>query len=128
MTPPDLERFRKLLGMLGSDQAGERAAAALKATEWLKANGLSWSDVTVPGAGAAMVGVAEVGEAEMARRREDIVRASGEARAAQRRRNRERWAQSAAAPDANGFFDDLREDIRRATGGEDGLRDPRVRK
>lgn len=29
MTPADLERFRRLAGMLGSEHVGERAAAAL---------------------------------------------------------------------------------------------------
>lgn len=52
MTPADLERFHKLCGLLGSDQIGERAAAALKCTELLKVHGLTWSDVTLPVSGA----------------------------------------------------------------------------
>lgn len=48
MTAADLERFRKLAGLLGSDQVGERAAAALKCTEWLASHGLAWADVSLP--------------------------------------------------------------------------------
>lgn len=48
MTPADLERFRKLAGLLGSEHAGERAAAALKCTALLKAAGLTWSSVSLP--------------------------------------------------------------------------------
>ena len=40
-----LTLFRKVAGMLGSDHAGERAAAALKATAILKAAGKTWADV-----------------------------------------------------------------------------------
>jgi len=43
----DVDRFRKVCGLLGSNQVGERAAAALKATEILKAEGKSWGDVAV---------------------------------------------------------------------------------
>lgn len=45
LAPDVAERLAKLLGMLGSDQPGERAAAALKADELLKREGLSWFDV-----------------------------------------------------------------------------------
>lgn len=48
MTQADLERFRRLAGMLGSEHVGERAAAALKCTELLKAAGLTWSSVSLP--------------------------------------------------------------------------------
>lgn len=41
----DVDRFRKVCGLLGSDQDGERSAAALKATEMLKAAGKSWEQV-----------------------------------------------------------------------------------
>jgi hypothetical protein len=40
-----LDRLVKMLGMLGSDHAGERAAAALKATQALKDMGWTWEDV-----------------------------------------------------------------------------------
>jgi hypothetical protein len=46
--PPDaLERLIKLLGMLGSAHDGERAAAGLKAHEFIRRHGLSWSDIIV---------------------------------------------------------------------------------
>lgn len=41
----DLPRFLKLCGMLASPNDGERAAAALKASEMLKAADLTWHDV-----------------------------------------------------------------------------------
>lgn len=44
----DLKKFRKVLGMLASDQVGERAAAAAKATEMLKVAGWTWADVSLP--------------------------------------------------------------------------------
>jgi hypothetical protein len=43
--PSDIDRFAKLLSLLGSDQIGERAAAAAKATEFLNARALGWFDV-----------------------------------------------------------------------------------
>lgn len=48
MTSADLERFRRLAGMLGSEHVGERAAAALKCSEMLRAAGLTWSSVSLP--------------------------------------------------------------------------------
>lgn len=41
----DLDRLGKLLGLLGSNHDGERAAAALKATAFLSSRSLSWHDV-----------------------------------------------------------------------------------
>ncbi len=41
----DLPRFVKLCAMLGSPSDGERASAAAKASEMLKAANLSWNDV-----------------------------------------------------------------------------------
>ncbi len=41
----DLSRFRKICGLLASNQEGERAAAALKATAILKAGGKTWADI-----------------------------------------------------------------------------------
>lgn len=41
----DLPRFIKLCGMLASPNEGERASAALKASEMLKAADLTWQDV-----------------------------------------------------------------------------------
>ena len=46
LDPRDLDRFGKILGLLGSDHLGERAAAAAKATEFLTARELAWCDVT----------------------------------------------------------------------------------
>ena len=43
--PLDPDRLVKLLGMLGSDHAGERAAAGLKAYQLLRSRGLTWADV-----------------------------------------------------------------------------------
>jgi hypothetical protein len=41
----DLPRFIKLCGMLASPNEGERASAALKASEMLKSADLTWHDV-----------------------------------------------------------------------------------
>jgi hypothetical protein len=41
----DTDRLVKLCGMLGSDYAGERAAAAAKADALVRAHGLTWHDV-----------------------------------------------------------------------------------
>lgn len=43
----DVARFKKVCGLLGSEHDGERAAAALKATEILKAAGMNWGDIAV---------------------------------------------------------------------------------
>lgn len=122
MTPADLERFRKIAGLLGSEHEGERSVAALKASAFLKEHGLTWADVTV----ARVVGEAD--DVEMRRRREEVVREADWAKDVVRRRNRARWAQTAEQADADGFYADLRDDIRRRTRGEDGTTDPRVRK
>jgi hypothetical protein len=53
LDPRLADRLAKLLGMLGSDHAGERAAAGLKASELLKANRLTWRDVVAIAAGGA---------------------------------------------------------------------------
>lgn len=45
----DHDKFRKICGLLGSDQPGEAAAAAAKATAMLKAAGLTWQSIG-PGA------------------------------------------------------------------------------
>lgn len=46
----DVSRFQKILGLLGSSHDGERAAAALKASQLLRSAGKSWSDVGLGGA------------------------------------------------------------------------------
>jgi hypothetical protein len=43
----DLAWFRKVVGLLASEHAGERSAAALKATAILRAAGKYWADVGV---------------------------------------------------------------------------------
>jgi hypothetical protein len=48
MTPVVRLRLAKLCGMLGSAHAGERAAAALKADQLVRAAGQTWHDVIEP--------------------------------------------------------------------------------
>lgn len=43
-----LTRLAKILGMLGSNQPGERASAALRAGNILERNGLDWNDILAP--------------------------------------------------------------------------------
>ena len=45
LTPEDRRKLVGILGMLGSDQDGERAAAGLLATRLLKARGIGWDQV-----------------------------------------------------------------------------------
>jgi hypothetical protein len=47
LAPDALDRLIKLLGMLGSAHAGERAAAGLKAHELIRRHRLTWSDIVV---------------------------------------------------------------------------------
>jgi hypothetical protein len=47
LTESDLSRLIKLCGRLGSEHEGERAAAALKVSEFLKSRALGWGDVLV---------------------------------------------------------------------------------
>lgn len=47
LSDQDLDRLIKLCGLLGSAHAGERAAAALKVSEFLNSRALTWSDVLV---------------------------------------------------------------------------------
>lgn len=49
----DLDRFRKVCALMASDHVGERAAAALKATAILKAEGKTWETVSVNDAAGA---------------------------------------------------------------------------
>ena len=48
LAPADTVRLVKLLGLLGSDHAGERAAAGLKANNLVKDRNTTWADVIVP--------------------------------------------------------------------------------
>jgi hypothetical protein len=45
LDPKATQKLAKLCGMLGSDHAGERAAAAAKADDMVRALGLRWADV-----------------------------------------------------------------------------------
>lgn len=44
----DRERLARILGLCGSAHAGERAAAALKAHEFIRSRGWTWPDVLNP--------------------------------------------------------------------------------
>jgi hypothetical protein len=48
MRKGDLTRLIRILGMLGSDHDGERAAAALAADRLVRGSGCSWSDLLAP--------------------------------------------------------------------------------
>jgi hypothetical protein len=48
MTPAERKKLIRILGLLGSDHAGERAAAALKAHKLVEAAGLDWSMLLTP--------------------------------------------------------------------------------
>ena len=48
MRKGDLTRLIRILGMLGSDHAGERAAAALAADKLVRGSGWSWWDLLAP--------------------------------------------------------------------------------
>ena len=48
MRKGDLTRLIRILGMLGSDHDGERAAAALAADKLVRGGGWSWSDLLAP--------------------------------------------------------------------------------
>jgi hypothetical protein len=45
LTQPEITKLVRILGMLGSDHAGERASAGLLATRLLKQRGATWADV-----------------------------------------------------------------------------------
>ena len=45
LTPAERERLARILGMVGSEHAGERAAAGLKAEEFRKKHGLTWAEM-----------------------------------------------------------------------------------
>jgi hypothetical protein len=52
--PPDAAaKLSKICGLLGSDQDGERSAAAHQATRLLRSHGLTWADVIAPARPAA---------------------------------------------------------------------------
>ena len=45
MTPTERRRLERILGMLGSEHAGERAAAGLHAEAFRKKHGLTWAEL-----------------------------------------------------------------------------------
>ena len=48
LNPSVAAKLAKICGLLGSDQDGERSAAAWQATRLLRTQGLSWADVFTP--------------------------------------------------------------------------------
>lgn len=48
LDPTTATRLAKICGLLGSDQDGERSAAAWQATKLLRSQGLTWTDVFTP--------------------------------------------------------------------------------
>lgn len=58
--PRDRERLIRILKLLGSDQVGERASAALAAHRLLQSLGVSWEDVMTPEPGPERVVVRRV--------------------------------------------------------------------
>jgi hypothetical protein len=47
LDPAKADRLAKILGLLGSDHDGERAAAGLKADQLLRESGLTWREVII---------------------------------------------------------------------------------
>ena len=45
MTATDRQRLARILGMLGSEHAGERASAALQAEAFRKRHGMTWEEM-----------------------------------------------------------------------------------
>ena len=45
MTPADRQRLARILGMLGSEHAGERASAALQAEAFRKRHAMTWEEM-----------------------------------------------------------------------------------
>jgi hypothetical protein len=45
VTPADRRRLARILGMLGSEHAGERASAALQAEAFRKRHGMTWAEL-----------------------------------------------------------------------------------
>ena len=64
MTPAERKKLVRILGLLGSTQPGERAAAALKAHELVEGSDTSWTDLITPAPVTARVVVRRVREAD----------------------------------------------------------------
>lgn len=60
LSPHDRERLVRILKLLASDQAGERASAALAATRLLAAAGIEWEELLDPAAAMPRVVVQRV--------------------------------------------------------------------
>jgi len=45
VTPADRAKLARILGMLGSEHAGERASAALQAEAFRKRHGMTWEEM-----------------------------------------------------------------------------------
>lgn len=110
MTPADLERFRKICGMLSSAHDGERAAAARKASEFLASHGLTWSSVSLPVEQPDVL--AQRREAMHQNMREtpsqaapfeDAIRAAKNAKAADRAARQAQWKEARYGADSDGF-------------------------
>jgi hypothetical protein len=48
MTDTDRQHLARILGMLGSDHAGERAAAGLQAEAFRRKHRLTWTELFIP--------------------------------------------------------------------------------
>ncbi len=57
LSPAERTRLVNILGMLGSEHAGERASAAWLAAKLVRDRGLSWSDVVPSPAGSIISNV-----------------------------------------------------------------------
>lgn len=104
MDADTMSRFKKIVGMLGSDHPGERSAAALKATDLLREHHLDWSSVGLgerveyrsngPAArvAASLNELVEKQSAELARKQAQI-ESLGQAIDRWERKHREVWEQ-----------------------------------
>lgn len=70
-----MARFRKFCGLLGSEHDGERAAAALKATELLRTQGKTWADVGIGSATTVAEGYANAALVDVFQKMLDAERA-----------------------------------------------------
>ena len=48
LSDDDRAKLSKILGLLTSEHAGERAAAGLKASDFVRQRGMTWSDILQP--------------------------------------------------------------------------------
>lgn len=95
MTLADLNRFRKILGLLGSDHVGERASAALLASNFLRERGFTWSSVSLPV-------VVDGGARRVSDDLERAVRRANPSRA-DRAEKRAAWKERSYGADSDGF-------------------------